>query len=97
MLKLVDVKPLRWFVPLQTSFGSNADGELGYKQPTICPAICATHCVCHPYILSILPSVDDKVYQASVSGALVHPRHPIMMGQAEYSVRDEQFMFCASS
>ena len=62
----------------------------------VCPAVCVTHCLCHPYIFSILPFGDDKVYQVTVSGALVHPRRPISMGQAEYSARDEHFMFCAA-
>ena len=90
MLKLVDVMPHRWFLPLGTSFGLNTDGEFGFKQPVVCPNVCAIHC-----LLSVLPSGDDKVYQVPVSGALLHPRRPISMGQAEYSVRDEQFMFCA--
>ena len=97
MPKLVDVKPLRWLFPLRTSFGLNTDGEFGYNQLMVCPAVCTTHCLGDPYILSVLPSGDDKLNQVPVSGAWVHPRRPVSMGQAEYSVRDEQFMFCASS
>ena len=67
MLKLVDVKPLRWFLSLGTSFESNTDSEFGYKQPMVCPAVRATHCLGHPYILSILPSGEDTSYQVSVS------------------------------
>ena len=89
MLKLVDVKPLRWVLPLGTSFGSKSDGEFGYKQPMVCPAVCATHCLGHPYIWSIPPSGDANVYQVPVSGACVHQRRPISMGKVEYSVRDE--------
>ena len=66
-------------------------------QPMVCQAVCSTHYLGHPYILSILPSSDDKVYQVPVPGTLVHQRRPISMGQAEYSVHDDQFMFCASS
>ena len=83
MLKLVDVKPLRWFLPLGTSFGSNTDGEFEYNQSIVCPAVCATHCVGLPYILSTLLSGDDKVYQVPVSGAWVHPGCPISLGQVE--------------
>ena len=85
MLKLVDVKPLRWFLPLGTSFGWNMDGEFGYKQPMVCPAVCTTHCLWSPLHISILPSGDDKVCQVPVSGAWLHPTRP--MEQAEYSVR----------
>ena len=83
------------FLPLGTSFVLNTDGEFGYKQPVVCPAVCATYWLDHPYILSILPSGDDTLYQVTVSGAWVYPRRPISMGQAEYSVRDGQFMFYA--
>ena len=76
---------------------SSLDGEFGYKQPMVCPAVCATPCFGHPYIWFIFPSGDDTVYQVPVSGAWVHPRRPISTKQAEYNVRVEQFMFCASS
>ena len=54
----------------------------------VCPEVCATHCLDHPDILSILPSGGDKAYQVPVSGAWAHPIRPILMGQAEYSVRN---------
>ena len=48
MLKLVELKPLRWLHPLGTSFGSNLGGAFGYNQPMICPAVCATYCLVYP-------------------------------------------------
>ena len=71
--QLGDIQFLSHLLALWSSYRLNAQVEFADNKPVICPTVCTTHSLCHPDILSVLPSYYDIVNEMPVFGARVHP------------------------